>query len=175
MKTQLYRHFDADRKLLYLGISLSTFARLSQHKDHSPWFEQIKTVEIEHFETREEAMAAERKAIKTENPKFNIAMKKTLAEIQKEQKVLFAESRSVLEESAKLVNRYVDYRIAYQLDDVRQMINMTKGEIEKHVEAGNLSTFEVEGKASWKPVKMKKMVSGWSLIDFIDYLERKTK
>jgi excinuclease UvrABC nuclease subunit len=175
MKTQLYRHFDAEKKLLYVGISLSTFARLSQHKEHSPWFEQVMTVEIEHFETREEAMAAERKAIKTESPQFNIAMKKTLAEIQKEEKVLFAENRRVLEESAKLVNRYVDYRIAYQLDDVRQMINMTKGEIEKHVETGTLSTFEVEGKKSWHPVKMKKMVSGWSLIDFIDYLERKTK
>jgi excinuclease UvrABC nuclease subunit len=175
MKTQLYRHFDAEKKLLYVGISLSTFARLSQHKDHSPWFEQVMTVEIEHFETREEAMAAERKAIKMENPQFNIAMKKTLAEIAKEEKVLFAETRRVLEESAKLVTRYVDYRIAYQLDEVRLMINMTKGEMEKHVEAGNLCTFEVEGKKSWHPVKMKKMVSGWSLIDFIDYLERKTK
>ena len=175
MKTQLYRHFDADRKLLYVGISLSTFARLSQHKDHSPWFEKVATVSIEHFETREGAMAAERKAIKTESPQFNIAMKKTLAEIQKEEKEFFAESRRALEESAKLVDRYVDYRIAYQLDEIRLMLNMTKGEIEKHVEAGNLSTFEVEGKKSWQPVKMKQMVSGWSLIDFVDYLERRKK
>jgi excinuclease UvrABC nuclease subunit len=175
MKTQLYRHFDAEKKLLYVGISLSTFARLSQHKDHSPWFEQVTTVEIEHFETREEAMAAERKAIKTENPQFNIAMKKTLVEIKKEEREFYAEKRRALEEKESLINRYVDHRIAYQLEEVRLMINMTKGEMEKHVEAGNLCTFEVEGKRSWHPVKMKKMVSGWSLIDFIDYLERKTK
>jgi excinuclease UvrABC nuclease subunit len=175
MKTQLYRHFDAEKKLLYVGISLSTFARLSQHKDHSPWFEQVMTVEIKHFETREEAMAAERNAIKTENPKFNIAMKKTLVEIKKEEREFFAEKRRAIEEKESLINRYVDHRIAYQLDEVRLMINMTKGEMEKHVEAGNLCTFEVEGKKSWQPVKMKKMVSGWSLIDFIDYLERKTK
>ena len=60
MKTQLYRHFDVDKKLLYVGISLNTFARLSQHKDHSQWFEQIKTVTLENFDTREEAMAAEK-------------------------------------------------------------------------------------------------------------------
>ena len=174
MKTQLYRHFDADKKLLYVGISLSAFARLSQHKDHSQWFEQIKTVTLESFDTREEAMAAERKAIRTENPQFNIAMKKTLAEIAKEEKELFAERRRAIEESGKLIHQYVDYRIAYQLDEVRQMLNMTKGEIERHVETGKLSIFEVEGKKSWQPVKMKKMVSGWSLIDFIDYLEKRS-
>ena len=173
MKTQLYRHFDVERKLLYVGISLNTFARLSQHKDHAQWFEKVAVVSIEHFETREEAMAAERSAIKMESPKFNIAMKKTLVEIKKEEREFFAETRRVLEESAKLVNKYVDYRIAYQLDEVRLMLNMTKGEIEKHVGDGNICTFEVEGKKSWQPVKMKKMVSGWSLIDFIDYLEKR--
>lgn len=130
-------------------------------------------VTLEHFDTREEAMAAERNAIKTESPQFNIALKRTLSEIAKEEKELFAERRRAIEESGQLIHRYVDYRIAYQLDDVRLMLNMTKGEIEKHVETGKLSTFEVEGKKSWQPVKMKKMVSGWSLIDFIDYLEKR--
>ena len=98
MNTQLYRHFDNSNTLLYVGISLSTFARLSQHKDHSPWFKQVNRVEIQHFDTREEAMAAERQAIKTENPTFNIAMKKTLAEIDKEKRESLAELRRELNE-----------------------------------------------------------------------------
>jgi predicted GIY-YIG superfamily endonuclease len=175
MKTQLYRHFDSAGVLLYVGISLSTFARLRQHKDHSRWFEKVATVSIENFDTREKAMAAERKAIKTESPQFNIAMKKTLAEIAREEKELLAESRRSYEEGKKLLQSYVQYNLAYQLDEVRQMLGMTKGEIEKHVATGKLCTFEVEGKKSYQPVKMKQMVSGWSLIDFVDYLERRNK
>ena len=70
--TQLYRHFDAAGVLLYVGISLSTVHRLSQHRDDSHWFDQIKRVEIEHFPTRKQAEIAEQVAILTEAPLHNI-------------------------------------------------------------------------------------------------------
>jgi excinuclease UvrABC nuclease subunit len=70
--TDLYRHWDKDHVLLYVGISLSAMHRLRQHKETSKWFSEIVSVTIERFETRTEAMAAERKAIKSENPKYNI-------------------------------------------------------------------------------------------------------
>ena len=175
MNTQLYRHFDNSNTLLYVGISLSTFARLSQHKDHSPWFKQVNRVEIQHFDTRDEAMAAERQAIKTENPKFNIAMKKTLAEIDKEKRESLAELRRELNEKGQIIQRIIHYDIAYPLDHVRSLLHMNKVEIESQIEAGNLSVFEVEGRKGPHGVRMKRMVSGWSLIDFIGYLERKNK
>lgn len=71
-KTQLYRHYDADDNLLYIGISLSTMVRLSQHRSDSAWSERIVRVMIEHFATREEALAAEDAAIKAEKPLFNV-------------------------------------------------------------------------------------------------------
>jgi hypothetical protein len=43
----LYRHFDKDGTLLYVGISLSAINRLGQHKDNAHWFSSIKRVEIE--------------------------------------------------------------------------------------------------------------------------------
>lgn len=70
--TYLYRHFDKDGALLYVGISLSAVQRLGQHKDHSHWFQQIARVEIEEHPTRAAALLAESKAIRDENPKFNI-------------------------------------------------------------------------------------------------------
>lgn len=181
MNTQLYRHFDENEGLLYVGISLSTFNRLSQHKDHSGWFKKIKNVTIEHFETREEAMAAERKAIKSENPKFNIAMRKTMVEIEKEQKALTQEQyrleKLAMAERKQVVQRYVQHQLAYHLDDLRGVLSMTKDELHRHVAEGRLSTFEVEGRMSHKSkgLKMKPMVSGWALIDFINYLESKNK
>jgi predicted GIY-YIG superfamily endonuclease len=72
MKTYLYRHFDKNDQLLYAGISLSAFQRLAQHRNHAHWFEQISRVEMEQFDTREEALAAERVAIEREKPLFNI-------------------------------------------------------------------------------------------------------
>jgi predicted GIY-YIG superfamily endonuclease len=173
MGTQLYRHFDGDNNLLYVGVSLSTFNRLSQHRDHSEWFKKIGRVEIEHFETRPLALEAEKKAIKTEKPKFNRAHKRTLAEIDNENRLIAAAEQRALTEKNKYIHKYVNYYVAYQLDHVRQMLFMTKAEIARHVADGNISTFEVEGRGAWRGKGGKKMVSGWSLIDFIDFLERK--
>lgn len=70
---QLYRHFDPERRLLYVGISNNHVNRLAAHRNDSAWFPLIKYVEIEHFDTRAQAEAAERHAIRTELPIFNRA------------------------------------------------------------------------------------------------------
>lgn len=71
--TQLYRHFDKNGVLLYVGISLCTVQRLSQHGDGSHWFYNIAHVTIETFPTRSAAVKAEKHAIKTERPLHNLA------------------------------------------------------------------------------------------------------
>jgi predicted GIY-YIG superfamily endonuclease len=71
-KTALYRHFDTDDNLLYVGVSLSSVNRLSQHKSNSHWFYSIARQEIEYFDSREEALKAEAEAIRNENPNNNI-------------------------------------------------------------------------------------------------------
>lgn len=177
MNTQLYRHFDSENKLLYVGISLSTFTRLSQHKDHSEWFKKIARVSIEHFETREAAMSAERNAIKNEGPMFNIAMKKTMAEIAKEEKIKDAKLRELAEHEKKsIIKDVIYYKIAYPITEVIDMLSITRQEMSRYISQGKISTFEVEGRNTGRwPVKMKTMVSGWALIDFINYLETKEK
>jgi excisionase family DNA binding protein len=69
--TKLYRHFDQNKKLLYVGISLNAVARLSGHRSTSSWFENIATVKIETFPNREAALMAERLAILKEKPLYN--------------------------------------------------------------------------------------------------------
>ena len=70
--TDLYRHFDKAGKLLYVGISLSAIARLRAHRDSSDWYDEISTVSIEKFNTREEALEAEQRAIIEERPLRNV-------------------------------------------------------------------------------------------------------
>lgn len=74
--TSLYRHFAADGSLLYVGISLSWPARTKAHLRQSRWFEEVARVEIERFPSREDALNAERHAIKSERPKFNVVHNK---------------------------------------------------------------------------------------------------
>lgn len=70
--TKLYRHFDAEGRLLYVGISLGVLHRLAQHMNGSHWAEGIARVEVESFPTRGAALAAERTAIRTEQPLHNV-------------------------------------------------------------------------------------------------------
>lgn len=71
MKTALYRHFDAQDVLLYVGISLSAVHRLEQHRHRSGWFGQIKRVDVEWHPSREAALDAEALAIALEIPLWN--------------------------------------------------------------------------------------------------------
>ncbi|MEE4209349.1 MAG: hypothetical protein V2I43_08800 [Parvularcula sp.] len=70
--TQLYRHFDADGRLLYVGISLHAVARLAQHNLNSDWAQNISRVDVEKFANRTDAIRAEIKAIRDEKPLHNV-------------------------------------------------------------------------------------------------------
>lgn len=69
-RTELYRHYDAAGRLLYVGISLDATVRLQGHRVKS-WFDLVSFITIERFSTRTEALTAERDAILKEEPEFN--------------------------------------------------------------------------------------------------------
>ncbi|MDX3109558.1 GIY-YIG nuclease family protein [Nonomuraea angiospora] len=71
--TTLYRFFDADGTLLYVGITDSPLGRHGQHAATQRWWHLVKTATFEHHPTRDLALAAETEAIKTEHPAFNAA------------------------------------------------------------------------------------------------------
>lgn len=68
----LYRFFDNQDQLLYVGISSNFFGRVGQHLDDKHWFHLCAYSTFEHFATRAEVLKAEKRAIKTEAPLFNI-------------------------------------------------------------------------------------------------------
>jgi hypothetical protein len=70
--TTLYRFFDAESVLLYIGITARGLARWHQHADDKPWWPQVASCTTEHFPSRAEAYAAEREAIRTERPRYNV-------------------------------------------------------------------------------------------------------
>jgi predicted GIY-YIG superfamily endonuclease len=72
MTTYLYRLWDEHDRLLYVGISKSAIHRLHEHLTEQPWAEQVAKQTIERHQTRQEALAAETLAIKSEAPLYNV-------------------------------------------------------------------------------------------------------
>lgn len=72
----LYRFFDNDGALLYVGISLSAAQRASQHKHEKQWWPDVARMDVERHPNRAAALDAERHAITTERPIYNIVHNK---------------------------------------------------------------------------------------------------
>lgn len=87
----VYRHFDIEGGLLYIGACKNYKTRMQNHKCGSPWFSQIHREAVDFYETLAEAKAVERKAIWLEKPMYN------------RQRYL-PPTKVVLEEAAKLVS-----------------------------------------------------------------------
>lgn len=67
----LYRHFDAEGRLLYVGATVHPTLRQYLHMTNSAWAFDIRRIDIEVFPTKAEALAAERLAQDTESPLHN--------------------------------------------------------------------------------------------------------
>jgi predicted GIY-YIG superfamily endonuclease len=71
-KTALYRHFDKQGRLLYIGVAVDPKKRESAHRCYSPWAADIHEIRVEWLEDRHAALVAERSAIQAEKPLHNI-------------------------------------------------------------------------------------------------------
>ena len=70
--TTLYRHWDANGALLYVGIAFVEKERRKAHH-RSCWWPLVAAVTVETYATRTEAVAAEARAIRNESPLYNLA------------------------------------------------------------------------------------------------------
>jgi predicted GIY-YIG superfamily endonuclease len=71
-RTALYRYFDANGDLLYIGISIDPDGRLKAHRHgHAPWVGEVARRAIEWRDSRPLALKAEEEAIRAERPRFN--------------------------------------------------------------------------------------------------------
>lgn len=70
--TVLYRLWDANEELLYVGVTSTPLqSRLARHRRIQEWWDEVANVTVEEFPQRTEALAAEMKAIGSENPRYN--------------------------------------------------------------------------------------------------------
>lgn len=68
----LYRLFDDAGVLLYIGVTNEWSRRDGEHARTKPWWGEVTRVERKSFPTRDSVLAAEKHAIRSENPRYNI-------------------------------------------------------------------------------------------------------
>lgn len=71
-RTALYRFFDAEGRLLYVGIAVDFEVRREQHQKKAKWWPDQVRYEVEWLPDRASALAAELRAIQTEGPLHNV-------------------------------------------------------------------------------------------------------
>jgi hypothetical protein len=71
-RVALYRHYDDEDRLLYVGISATPVERTRGHAKNSRWVNQADHFTGKWYDSWEEAKRAETAAIITEKPLFNI-------------------------------------------------------------------------------------------------------
>ena len=100
-RTALYRLYDADDQLLYIGIAADPKERWASHASDKPWWSNVTRRDVEWISTREAAEVAEQEAIATEKPKHN--SKHALPGLSAENiEALFAEYKGACETERRL-------------------------------------------------------------------------
>lgn len=69
--TAIYRLYDADNRLLYVGISRDVEKRWATHKKTKPWWKEVARKDVVWLKSRTAAFHAEHLAIVEEHPLHN--------------------------------------------------------------------------------------------------------
>lgn len=168
MKTSLYRHYNSANELLYVGVSLSSLQRLGQHAQHSDWFKSIASMKIEHFETREMALEAERSAIIRERPLHNIHHKKAAEEAQRK-----ANDKLTAMAQAKkdLTARITYFKPVYTPEAAADALSVNGRLVKQWMREGKIGYFTMPSKTG-KPMPY---ISGWQIIEHIESMMNATQ
>jgi hypothetical protein len=71
-RTAVYRIRGEAEVLLYIGVTNNVVIRWNGHQAVQPWWDELRSLTVEWFDSREEALAAEKAAILAEQPKYNV-------------------------------------------------------------------------------------------------------
>jgi hypothetical protein len=70
----LYRFFDGEGRLLYVGMTINPGRRMDRHRTAKEWWTEVVEIRMEQFPDLDTLRVAERAAIVAEKPRYNIRM-----------------------------------------------------------------------------------------------------
>jgi hypothetical protein len=137
----------------------------------SPWFDEIASITIESFETRDEALSAETHAVQNEKPKYNI--QKTAMRPIKRSQELVEDSRNALDE------RVIEFGIMYTPTRAASVLDISTRVMKMLVDNKKIGTITIPAPPGLthhgNPYKEKTMITGWQLIEYLEHLMEKKK
>lgn len=75
-QTWLYRMFNDDGELLYIGITKNRYQRWRDHEKSKPWISEATTWKWEVIDPQADPLEVEKRAIKSERPRYNVVHNK---------------------------------------------------------------------------------------------------
>ena len=94
MSGSVYRMFDQDGALLYVGATGSMPRRLQQHAGSRPWWHEVAQITVQHFDTMDEALKVELAAIIAESPRYTRPPSETTRSMWQARKVQTAQAHA---------------------------------------------------------------------------------
>lgn len=70
--TTLYRLWNREHALLYVGVTDDLERRMEQHEAEKPWWSEVSQTSTESLPSRRMALEAEARAIFWEQPRYNV-------------------------------------------------------------------------------------------------------
>ncbi|MEU9706528.1 GntR family transcriptional regulator [Streptomyces sp. NPDC047981] len=67
----MYRLYDAEERLLYVGITMALKQRFADHQRQKFWWHLVQRRDVRWYDDRAAAEAVEAEAIRTESPKYD--------------------------------------------------------------------------------------------------------
>lgn len=72
----IYRMYDREGLLLYVGQSVDPGSRIRNHRAEKPWWKEVARIEIQHVRHASELTRLEVDAIRNERPLYNVVMQR---------------------------------------------------------------------------------------------------
>jgi hypothetical protein len=114
----LYRFYDLHGRLLYVGISTSTFVqRMRRHAHSQSWWDDVAEIQLEHVPV-DMLRELERRAIVNERPMHNLQHNRAVLDRKPDRKRIAKAAPYVM--SVERVARVLDCTVA----DIRWMVNL---------------------------------------------------
>lgn len=167
MTCALYRHFNSEGVLLYVGISLNAVNRTKQHGKVSKWYEEISTITIQHYPNRKEAIEAEGIAVKSEGPLYNIQLR---PKPEKHRKYRASKATDIgVDNMRDEIDQVITLKPLYKLKDAASALGLSFGIIRREIDAGNLVEIKLQAP---KCDRMDSYITGWQLLNWLEFKER---
>ena len=110
MERILYRAYDENEKLIYIGQSARFSERMKQHIKSSEWSGLVDTWKLQRFDTQEKLSTQEKIAIEKEKPLYNkthnLYYRQNIEELKSNNKKLIV----VIKQKDRELKKYKDHR-----------------------------------------------------------------